>query len=147
MQKEESRFISFADGLNRIVSARKDLGMEAPLKRIITSKDPQSERLTESLKVNKLPAGFQKWQLPFAFNGKGAQFFVSVAAPGATVEEHLHEEGDGVRLILSGSIEYAGQSLASGDWMYIPERASYSFRVGRLGATMFYCYQCCCVPV
>lgn len=147
MSKASFDFISFEDGLHRVAEARRELGMAERTTQIVTSRDPSAERLREALKIAKLPAGFQKWQLPVAITETGAQFFMSVAQAGAAVEEHSHEEGDGLRVIISGSIDYAGQELTAGDWMFIPAKASYSFKVGHQGASMFYCYKCCCVPV
>jgi uncharacterized RmlC-like cupin family protein len=145
-QAPEFSFITFADGIARVAAARKQIGLEKRSNAVLTSRDPSSQRLVETLKVSRVPKGFTKWQLPFAFEGTGAQFFVSVAEPGAIVEEHFHEEGDGVRFIVGGSITYAGQELTAGDWMFIPEKVPYSFNVGRMGAIMCYCYACCCVP-
>jgi quercetin dioxygenase-like cupin family protein len=68
--------------------------------------------------------------------------FISVAAPNVKVPEHTHNEGAGLRFIASGSITYKDTELNAGDWMYIPKGAKYSFQVGALGATMFYCYHC-----
>lgn len=146
-QPDEFSFIRFADGITRINNARKELGFERKISTIITSRDSSSQRLSETLKISKLPPGFTKWQLPFAFEGTGAQFFVSVAEANASVSEHYHEEGDGVRFIVAGSIVYGGQELTAGDWMFIPEKVPYSFHVGRMGAVMCYCYSCCCVPI
>ena len=67
--------------------------------------------------------------------------FISSAPPKAKVPSHAHD-GPGVRFISSGSIKYKEQELTAGDWMYIPKGKAYSFEVGALGATMFYCYQC-----
>lgn len=147
MSQENFNFISFDAGLARIANARKELGLNDRNANIITSRDPIAERMRESLSIKKMPEGFQKWQLPFAFDAIGAQFFISVAQAGARVEEHYHEEGDGLRVILSGNIEYAGSELTAGDWMFIPKKERYSFTVGKYGASMFYCYACCCVPV
>lgn len=147
MSKASFNFISFEKGLQRIASARKRLGLEERATKIVTSRDLEAEKLVEQLQVSKLPIGFQKWQLPVAISETGAQFFMSVAQAGSAVEEHSHEEGDGLRVIVSGSIMYDGKELVAGDWMFIPAKAAYSFKVGRHGATMFYCYACCCVPV
>jgi hypothetical protein len=88
-----------------------------------------------------VPKGFAKWQLPFYF--EGGQFFITTAQPGSTVGEHSHDN-DAVRFILSGSIYFDGIELNVGDWMYIPKGKDYSLRVGPFGASMCYCYECCC---
>ena len=46
-----------------------------------------------------------------------SNFFLSFAAPGIKVPEHSHDEGDGIRVILSGSLTYGGHQLTAGDWM------------------------------
>lgn len=137
-------FITFEEGLQRIRDATGKGGMGGG---IVTSRDPEMNDLREKLSIKLENPGFKKWQLPVALDGVGAQFFVTVASPGASVGEHSHDEGDGLRYIVAGSIEYNGQELHSGDWMFIPKGARYSMNVGPMGASMFYCYQCCCVPV
>ena len=72
--------------------------------------------------------------------------FFSVGNPDVLVPEHSHDEGDGLRIIISGSVYYENKELKSGDWMFIPKGLKYSIKTGPLGATMFYIYQCCCVP-
>jgi hypothetical protein len=114
-----------------------DLDME---KQIVTSRDKEAIQLRKSLGTRNIPGGFTKWQLPIDFSRCFA--FISVASPDAKVPEHSHEEGSGIRFIATGSILYKGKELTSGDWMYIPKGAKYSFEVGPFGATMFYCYQC-----
>ena len=135
-------FITFAEGLQRIRNAT-GAGRGGG---IVTSRDAGMNELLEKLSVRLDNPGFKKWQLPVALDGTGAQFFVTVASPGASVGEHSHDEGDGLRYIVAGSIEYNGQELNSGDWMFIPKGARYSMKVGPMGASMFYCYQCSCVP-
>ena len=70
--------------------------------------------------------------------------FISVGNPGTKVPRHIHKEGDGIRFIAGGSIIYNGQELVAGDWMFIPKGEAYEFQVGPYGATMGYCYACCC---
>jgi hypothetical protein len=110
---------------------------------IVTSKDPRVQRSIGQLKCTEVPAGFNKWILPFYSDG-AATFYLSFGAPNTEVSEHSHDEGAGIRVILSGSIIYKGQELTAGDWMYLPARARYSFKVGPMGVGQFYCYQCCC---
>lgn len=57
---------------------------------------------------------------------------------------HSHDEGDGFRFIVSGSILFDGRELHAGDWMFIPKGKTYSFKVGRSGVGICYCYACCC---
>jgi len=141
------KFMSFDEGINRITSALQSVGIQDLSKDggpVITSRDAIASRLKESLKIHGLPAGFEKWQLPVYFLGEGAQFFISVAAPRATADEHAHDNGAAMRFIVSGSITYGGQELTQGDWMFVPKGSRYSFAVGEQGAVMCYCYKCCC---
>lgn len=86
--------------------------------------------------------GFKKWQLPIIL--QDSQLFISIGQPDINVPKHSHDEGDGIRFIMSGSIYYDGQELNAGDWMFIPKGKPYSMKIGPFGATMCYCYCCCC---
>lgn len=136
------RFLTFEEGTNRVKKALAEARVDSIDQSIFTSKDAAKRQLDKALKVENVPDGFVKWQLPVVLDR--AQMFISSAAPGAKVPAHLHKEGAGVRFIMSGSIMYEGQELTAGDWMYIPAGMPYSFDVGPLGALMCYCYACCC---
>ena len=112
-------------------------------RKIVTSQDAASVKLRTELKCTNIPAGFTKWELP-VYLDKPSLMYISIGNPGVSVPEHSHDEGDGIRFIASGSIEYKGKELHAGDWMFIPAKTKYSFNVGPIGATMFYCYCCCC---
>lgn len=131
-------FAACVDDLHKILQR-----LPLDLKKIVTSKDVNAIKLRTELKCQNVPAGFTKWQLP-VYLEKGSLMYISIGSPGVSVPEHSHDEGDGIRFIASGSIEYGGKELNAGDWMFIPARHKYSFNVGPLGATMFYCYSCCC---
>ncbi len=147
MSGNEYDFITFEEGVARIKQHHALLGISAQQKQtVITSRNENSVKLRETLKIANTPKGISKSQLPVYWEGKGAQFFISVAEPGAQIKEHSHSEGDGIRFIVNGSIRFDGQELGVGDWMFIPKGVSYSLEVGEFGATMLYCYQCCCVP-
>lgn len=133
---------SFSVCLARLKRAAKASGIDQS-KGIITSKDKAAIKAMGSLKVKNIPDGFTKWQLPVYMDGP-SQMFVTVGAPGTKVPKHAHEEGDGIRFIAGGSILFEGKELSAGDWMFIPAGKKYSFEVGRYGAIMCYCYQCCC---
>lgn len=143
---EPSKFdpnqLTFEEGLKRITQASEKIGIKLD-RGILTSRDKDVFRLTNVLRVTNVPAGFVKWQLP-VYLDKPSQLFISSAAPLSTVETHSHRDGDGIRFIVSGSIDYNGQELSAGDWMFIPAGQEYSFQVGPRGATMCYCYCCCC---
>ena len=133
--------LTFEQGLERMRNAVREANLDG--KKIITSKDPAAAKAMEILRVTNVPDGFQKWQLPVYLN-KPSQLYLTAAAPGAHAPEHSHDEGDGVRFIVSGSIEYQGKELTAGDWMFIPAGQKYTFTTGRLGAVMCYCYCCSC---
>ncbi|MCR8982462.1 hypothetical protein [Brevibacillus laterosporus] len=132
--------IDFDDGIDRIKRACDQVGLQLG-SHILTSRDSNVVMACNLLSVDQLPKGFTKWQLPFFM--QGGQFFITSADPGSSVSEHSHPD-DGVRFIIAGSIFYDGIELSAGDWMFIPKGKNYSFKVGPLGASMFYCYQCCC---
>ena len=135
--------IPFDDGVKRIQNALSEIKYKLGY-RILTSRDADAVKLCNLLAIDSgLPNGMTKWQLPFHL--EGGQFFITTAQAGVKVGEHSHDE-DGVRFIISGSIVYDGIELSAGDWMFLPKDARYSFKVGTLGATMCYCYQCCCAP-
>ena len=134
---------SFEEGIKRVDEALQSIEFDMNAQ-IFTSRDEVAHALTRNLLTDNIPDGFHKWQLPLYFQEPGAQIFFSVSGPGVSVDEHSHDEGPGLRIIISGSINYKGQELSSGDWMYIPAGKPYSFDVGDLGVVMCYCYQCCC---
>ena len=133
--------LTFEDGILRIEHAIQSIGAKLEGK-ILTSKDAKAKELCSILDVKNVPDGFTKWQLPFYLDG--GQFFISVGEPNVAVPLHSHDEGPGVRFIISGSIHYKDIILSQGDWMFIPAGKEYEFTVGPEGAMMAYCYQCCC---
>src|SRR5438045_518400 len=134
--------LTFEQGIDRIKDAIKKAGARIDGK-ILTSRDPAARKLSESLRVKNIPDGFKKWQLPVYMDGP-SQMFLSIGAPDIDVPLHSHDEGDGLRVIIGGSIIYDGTELTEGDWMFIPKGTRYKFKVGPGGASLFYCYQCCC---
>lgn len=134
--------VTFEEGAARVRAVADRLGL-LDRRQVLTSRDPEALEATRLLTVSNVPGGFTKWQLPVLLE-RPSQLFVTVAAPGAAVEEHSHDEGDGIRFIAGGSIVFEGFELSAGDWMFIPAGARYSFKVGALGAVMCYCYCCCC---
>jgi len=134
--------VSFDQGVERLRSAAAKLGLD-DRRGILTSRDPVAAEARKMLMVSNIPGGFTKWQLPVMLD-RPSQLFITVAEPGATVTEHSHDEGDGIRFIAGGSIIHDGVELTAGDWMFIPAGVKYGFQVGDLGALMCYCYSCCC---
>ena len=137
------KHLSFEEGKTRTLELMKKYNVD--LGKIITSQDSTIRALQKELVVGErgVPQGFVKWQLPFFFPAGCLNYF-SYGAPNATVGEHSHDEGQQLRIIMTGSINYKGKVLAQGDWMYVPAGMKYSFDVGPQGVGMFYCYQCCC---
>jgi hypothetical protein len=134
--------MTFDQGLQRIKDACKAANLDVSHS-IVTSRDPSVKKALSDLEVKNVPTGFVKFQLPVSFD-KATQAFMSFGAPRTKVPTHSHDEGDGLRVILSGSISYQGTELTPGDWMYIPAGKPYDFEVGPMGVGMFYCYACCC---
>lgn len=135
--------LTFDQGIKRITDAYKKAKVKAPTK-IITSRDKDIVAVASILGASTQPDGFKKWQLPVYLNSP-SQLFISVGAPDTDVPLHSHDEGDGVRIIMSGSIIYEGVELSAGDWMFIPKGKKYQFKVGPGGVTQSYCYSCCCI--
>ena len=140
----ESSDLTFDEGIRRILSAFKKANAHEP-EDIVTSRSKDILKVAALLGSSSPVNGFKKWQLPVFMDGP-SQFFVSVGAADTVVPIHSHDEGDGIRVIMSGSIIYKGIELTEGDWMFIPKGRKYDFQVGARGVTQFYCYQCCCVP-
>jgi len=139
--KFDPNSVSFAEGAVKVERVLRKVGVKKDGK-ILTSVDDRARKAKDFLAVKNVPGDFRKWQIPVVLTQ--AQLFISEGKANAHVEEHSHDEGDGVRIIMSGSIVYDGKELKAGDWMYIPQGAKYSFRVGPNGASMCYCYCCCC---
>lgn len=134
---------TFEQGLQRIREALAKNNMSGIQKKIVTSRDPGVDKVLADLETKNVPSGFKKFQLPVYQDGP-TQLFLSIGSPDTNVPEHSHDEGDGFRYIASGSIIYRNVELTAGDWMFIPKGAKYGLKIGKLGATMFYCHQCCC---
>ena len=133
--------LTLAQGIDIIKKAQKDLGLTQD--KIITSHDVPGLWTNRDLRVTNIPGGFNKVMLPFYFEG-ASTFYISSAGPNLYVPAHSHDEGAGFRFIASGSIIYNGKEFKGGDWMFVPAKATYEFRVGPTGVLICYCYQCCC---
>lgn len=132
--------VSFYQGAVRVEGVSRKLGLDH--RKIMTSHDRHAGEIKKALNVSNVPEGFRKYQLPFVFDK--SQFFVTEAPANAEIPEHSHDEGDGIRFVVGGSVVYNGVELKAGDWMYIPKGSRYSLKVGPNGASMCYCYCCCC---
>jgi hypothetical protein len=133
--------VTFDEGIERLRQAVDRAKLDTS--RIVTSRDREVQTAENMLGVTAIPGGFTKWQLPVYLDSP-AQLYISVGQPNVEVPEHSHDDGDGIRFMVAGSIIYEGKELTAGDWMFVPAGSKYSFRVGRFGATMCYCYCCSC---
>lgn len=128
-------------------SKRPHAPSDAPSTRNHDEPRPEAEALRKELAVDNVLEGFSKYQLP-VYLTDSSFLFITVAAPGAASTTRSHDDGDGIRFIISGSIEYDGPNakaeLTAGDWMFVPKGAEYSVVTGAMGACMCYCYLCCC---
>ncbi len=100
---------TFNDCLVRIEKVAKEVGLDTE-KQITTSRDEKCIKARRLLEVENIPGGFRKWQLPVALRCE-SQMFISVGPPGAKVPRHSHDEGAGIRSIVSGSIIYNGKRV------------------------------------
>ncbi len=133
---------SLASCVQELRAIQKEFGIDTG--KIVHSKNPTVAKLMyDKLAVRNVPEGFTKTMLPVHIDG-ASTLYISSAAPHAKVPRHSHDEGEGIRFMVSGSIHFGDLELTEGDWMYMPAGAEYEFEVGPRGATMCYCYSCCC---
>ena len=142
MKFDTKNMKTLAEGIKMIEGVQLDLGISQD--KIFTSIDVGNLGGHPDLRVSNIPNGFSKTMLPFFTDG-AATFYLSSGAPNSVVPRHSHDEGAGLRFIVSGSIQFGDQTLREGDWMFMPAGAEYEFNVGSTGVTMFYCYRCCCI--
>jgi hypothetical protein len=133
---------SFESGEPYFRKVLRDAGLDITSK-VFTSRHPAAKRAMKSLRLSNVPAGFRKWQLPFALKTP-TNFYITEGQPRAVVRKHVHAFGAGFRFILSGTIRVGGQSLKAGDWFFVPEGQAYSYTVGSRGVELMAGYECCC---
>ena len=131
-------------GIREIKEALGKLGKRDMGDKIVTSRDPGIENLTELLRRKNMPEGVEKWMLPVTAGGMKPRHpsfvFVSRIKPGAVVQEHVHKNDNVFRVIVSGSIIQNDVELTSGDWSYIPVGKAYSYTAGKSGALIMHTY-------
>lgn len=127
------------EGIIRVREALKTIGLDVS-KNIFTSRDDAVVSILERLKINIMPMGFEQYQLPILMPSKDNMYFITTGKPNAQFPTHQHIKDDGFRVIISGSIIYKDLELISGDWIYVPQGASYSFIVGASGCIIFHGY-------
>jgi mannose-6-phosphate isomerase-like protein (cupin superfamily) len=111
-------------GKKRIREALERLGFKTDEDRVITSRDPGMDEVRFHLRREKMPPGYEQWQLPVKLSGE-TFFFLTLAQPGAVVPTHRHER-DLFRIVVWGSVIYNGIELKQGDWMFVPKGVPYS---------------------
>ena len=99
---------------------------------VVTSFDEDARRAEEELLVDvPFAPGVQKWQLPIGL--PGFRVIMTRFPPNTEVQLHEHPNFDGVsacgqlRVVVKGSITYAGKRYGPGEWFFIPNGVPYSF--------------------
>ena len=112
-------------------------------RQVVTSFDDIVRVARDNLVVDApfLKSG-RKWQVPVDVTEWRS--LITEFPPNSFVEPHVHPEnsaadpGGSMRIILKGSISYAGKIFRPGDWFHIPNGVPYSFRTDRTQETMVY---------
>lgn len=108
--------------------------------RVVTSFDTVVEQARNHLLVDAPFASVtRKWQLPVDL-WEGRTYITEFEA-GSQVKPHVHpansseDPGGSLRIVLKGSLHYAGRDFGPGDWFYIPNGVPYAFRSDDHGMT------------
>lgn len=129
-------------GVLRVKKALEELGITLD-DRVVTSRDPEMDKLRELLYRDTMPEGFHQWQLPIILGGgeRPVMSFVSVGQPDAEVPRHAHKNDCLLRVVLSGSVIHDERTeLTTGDWVYIPTGKPYQFKAGKHGCVIMHLY-------
>ena len=86
--------LTFKEGAEKVTHALREVNVNIN-SRIFTSRDETSVKLVNLLRVEEVPDGFKKWQLPVVLSD--SQLYMSIGHPDIEVPEHSHDEGDGIR--------------------------------------------------
>jgi quercetin dioxygenase-like cupin family protein len=137
--KPNDKVIEGNIGAKRIAAALK---RRVAKDEVITSRDEGMDDVLFELRRPDMPPGIESWQLPIILD-EDTFVFLTVAQPGAIVPTHKHTR-DLFRVVISGAIITDGKELKSGDWMFVPKGAEYSYHAtlnpGSGAITMhFYC--------
>lgn len=126
-------------GVTRVKDALKKRGVRGG-RRVLTSRDKGLDTVRNDLKRDRMPKGFQQWQLPVALGpDQNVLGFVTVGAPDAVLPAHSHRV-DLFRVVISGSVHYKGQELTAGDWMTVPRGTQYELKAGPHGFIIWHWY-------
>jgi quercetin dioxygenase-like cupin family protein len=129
-------------GARRVNDVLRKGGIRAA-NRITTSRDQGMSAARTALKRTGMPTGVEQWQLPVALPLEGVLVFISRMKPGAVVPLHAHRVWV-FRIVISGSLKYAGKTLKPGDWMLVPPGKEYTIEAGPKGCVI--CYAHCLPP-
>lgn len=99
----------------------------------VTSFDDAAATARDLLRVDApFGSGIVKWQLPVSM--MELRVFQTVFPPDTLVAPHIHpvnteeDPGGSLRIVVKGSIEYEDRTYGPGDWFFVPNGASYTFR-------------------
>ncbi|HEV1991917.1 MAG TPA: cupin domain-containing protein [Candidatus Dormibacteraeota bacterium] len=137
--KPNDKVIEGRIGAQRVAAALKNHGIVIK-DQVITSRDEGMDDVLFELRRPDMPPGIQSWQLPVILD-KSTFVFLTVAEPGAIVPTHTHSRNL-FRVVISGSIITDGKELKSGDWMFVPKGAEYSYHAAlNPGAVTMHFYE------
>ena len=137
--KPNDKVIEGRIGAQRVAAALKKQGIVIK-DQVITSRDEGMDDVLFELRRPDMPPGIQSWQLPVILD-KSTFVFLTVAEPGAIVPTHKHSRNL-FRVVISGSIITDGKELKSGDWMFVPKGAEYSYHAAlNPGAVTMHFYE------
>lgn len=76
-------------------------------------------------------SGVRKYELPIDM--LPLRVAKTIFPPGSRVASHVHPKhsedapGGGLRIIVAGTVEYAGRTYGPGDWFFVPNGTPYEF--------------------
>lgn len=126
-QAELRRYGVVREGYNR-----KELRAQGVHPQVVSSLDPATEVKMRQLRISApYGEGIEKYELPIDM--LPLRVAKTVFAPGTQVHSHVHPEhseeapGGGLRIVVSGSINFGGKTYRVGDWFFIPNGTPYEF--------------------
>lgn len=125
-------------GIRRVRDALREAGV--PESGITLSTDEAVRKAAQRLVSSHVPAGFSQHQIPAILAGSDTMHFLTRAEPHADFPEHVHQDDDGLRLVIAGSITFRGTVLGPGDWFHVPRGEAYAFTAGDEGCLLYHVY-------
>ena len=134
-------------GLVREGYTREELQAAGISPTIVTSFDDISQRAEDMFALETpFGSGIRKWQLPIDM--MPIRIAKTVFPPKTEVRAHVHPEdtpsdpGGGLRIVISGSVQFKGQKFTAGDWFFVPNGEPYAFITDDENDTViFYTYR------